>query len=102
MKENYDVIRKFFGQRFVVYDTRVVKEFAPSLIITESSYLINGSDSYMFVKINEKEVEVTDFNRVHLLYDINPIDLIKLTIELVFMQDNKIKYLQSQINTCKY
>lgn len=102
MNENYDVIRKFFGQRFVIYDTRIVSEFAPSLIIAEASYLINGNCSKMFVKINEKEVEVTDFNRVYLLSEINHIDLIKLTIELVFMQDNKIKYLQSQINTCKY
>ena len=102
MNENYDVIRKFFGQRFVVYDTRVVKEFAPSLIITEASYLINGSASKMFVKINEKEVEVTDFNRVYFLSEINDIDLIKLTIELIFMQDNTIKHLQSQINSCKY
>ena len=102
MSENYAKVKSFFGQRFVIYDTRVVKEFAPSLIITEASYLINGSDSKMFVKINEKEVEVTDFNRVHLLSEINSIDLIKLTVELIFMQDNKIKYLESQINTCKY
>ena len=102
MKENYDVIRKFFGQRFVIYDTRIVSEFAPPLIITEASYLINGDDSKMFVKINEKEVEVTDFNRIYLLYEINSIDLIKLTIELIFMQDNKIKHLESQINSCKY
>ena len=102
MNENYYKIISFFGQRFVIYDTRIVSEFAPSLIITEASYLINGSNSKMFVKINEQEVEVTDFNRVYFLSEINSIALIKLTIELIFMQDNTIKHLQSQINSCKY
>ena len=61
-----------------------------------------SENSKMFVKLGNQEIEIVDFNRVELLSDLEPIELIKLTIELIFMQDNKIKYLESQINTCKY
>ena len=105
MNENYDEIRKFFNEQYVIYYTSVLDSGSTHSydfpMIVRPVFEIS-ENSKMFVKLGNQEIEIVDFNRVELLSDLEPIELIKLTIELVFMQQNEIEYLKSEIRSCRY